>query len=377
MATIKASSQTDLIDLTDGYSVILSNESHVFNGDTDSVDNTQSTTTTVMALCGSEQVPATVGAITGATGITGVSDGKTPAPVITITATSALKTAGTLTIPVQIGDITIDKQFSYSIAFKGQTGATGATGPQGIQGLQGATGAQGIQGKAGANGVSSYTHIAYADSATGSGFDQDPGSHTYMGMYVDSTAADSTDATKYAWSLIKGQKGDTGVAGAKGVDGKTPYFHTAFATAADGSTGFSTTSPTGATYIGTYTDYTSADSTDATKYAWVLFKGATGAQGATGATGAKGDTGNNGADALALVIISSGGTIFKNTAIATTLTAHVYKGGVEVTGSALSALGTIKWYKDGSTTATATGQSLVVAAGDVTNKANYEANLEG
>lgn len=370
MATIKASSQTDLVDLTDGYSVMLSNENHTFLGDTDSVASTQTITTTVVALCGSEQVSAKVGTITGATGITAVSDGKTPAPVITITATSALTKDGTLTIPVQIGDITIDKQFSYSIAFKGQTGATGATGPQGIQGLQGATGAQGIQGKAGANGVSSYTHIAYADSATGSGFDQDPGSHTYMGMYVDSTAADSTDATKYAWSLIKGQKGDTGVAGAKGVDGKTPYFHTAYATAADGSTGFSTTSPTGATYIGTYTDYTSADSTDATKYAWVLFKGATGAQGATGAKG------NNGADALTLVIISSGGTIFKNTDIATTLTAHVYKGGVEVTGSALTALGTIKWYKDGSTTAIATGQSLVVAAGDVKNKANYEANLE-
>lgn len=371
MATIKASSQTDLVDLTDGYSVMLSNENNTFLGDTDSVASTQTITTTVVALCGSEQVSAKVGTITGATGITAVSDGKTPAPVITITATSALTKDGTLTIPVQIGDITIDKQFSYSIAFKGQTGATGATGPQGIQGLQGATGAQGIQGKAGANGVSSYTHIAYADSATGSGFDQDPGSHTYMGMYVDSTAADSTDATKYAWSLIKGQKGDTGVAGAKGVDGKTPYFHTAYAKSADGSTGFSTTSPTEATYIGTYTDYTSADSTDATKYAWVLFKGATGAQGATGAKG------NNGADALTLVIISSGGTIFKNTDIATTLTAHVYKGGVEVTGSALTALGTIKWYKDGATTAIATGQSLVVAAGDVKNKANYEANLEG
>ena len=78
-----------------------------------------------------------------------------------------------------------------------------------------------------------------------------------------------------------------------------------------------------------------------------------------------------------MAITSSGGTIFKNTAIATTLTAHVYKGGVEVTGSALSALGTIKWYKDGGTTAVATGATYTIGAGDITNKATFCAQLEG
>ena len=71
------------------------------------------------------------------------------------------------------------------------------------------------------------------------------------------------------------------------------------------------------------------------------------------------------------------GTIFKNSAIETVLTAHVYQGGVEVTGAALTALGTIKWYKDGSSTAAATGQTLTISAGDVTNKATYIAQLEG
>ena len=47
----------------------------------------------------------------------------------------------------------------------------------------------------------------------------------------------------------------------------------------------------------------------------------------------KGDTGDNGEDALILVITSSNGLIFKNTDIATVLTAHVYKGGLELTGS--------------------------------------------
>ena len=97
----------------------------------------------------------------------------------------------------------------------------------------------------------------------------------------------------------------------------------------------------------------------------------------TGATGGKGDPGAAGADAITLVITSSNGTIFKNSSIATTLTAHVYKAGIEITGSALTALGTIKWYKDGSSTASSTGQTLVISAGDVANKATYIAQLEG
>lgn len=78
-----------------------------------------------------------------------------------------------------------------------------------------------------------------------------------------------------------------------------------------------------------------------------------------------------------MAITSSNGFIFKNTSVATTLTAHVYKGGAEVTGSALSALGTIKWYKDGGATAVASGQTLTISAGDVSSKASYTAQLEG
>ena len=76
-------------------------------------------------------------------------------------------------------------------------------------------------------------------------------------------------------------------------------------------------------------------------------------------------------------VTSSNGTIFKNSTVETVLTAHVYQGGVEVTETALTALGTIKWYKDGGTTAVATGQTLTISAGDVTSKATYIAQLEG
>ena len=102
-----------------------------------------------------------------------------------------------------------------------------------------------------------------------------------------------------------------------------------------------------------------------------------GPQGEKGDTGARGPAGAAGADAITMAISSSAGTIFKNSAIVTTLTAHVYKAGIEVTGSALTALGTIKWYKDGGSSAVATGQTLSISAGDVTNKATYVAQLEG
>ena len=75
-------------------------------------------------------------------------------------------------------------------------------------------------------------------------------------------------------------------------------------------------------------------------------------------------------------VTSSNGFFFKNTSVATTLTAHVYQGGAELTSTQIAALGTVKWYKDGSTTATATGATLTIDAGQVTNKASYVAQLE-
>lgn len=97
----------------------------------------------------------------------------------------------------------------------------------------------------------------------------------------------------------------------------------------------------------------------------------------TGATGATGATGNPGADAITLSITSSNGTIFKNSAIATVLTAHVYRAGAELNATQIAALGTIKWYKDGDETAVGTGTTLTIDAGDVSHKASYVAQLEG
>lgn len=155
---------------------------------------------------------------------------------------------------------------------KGDKGETGERGPQGIQGLQGPKGDQGIQGSKGADGKTQYTHIAYANDATGGGFSQTDHSKAYIGMYVDFNATDSTDPTKYRWSKWHGDKGATGaqgIQGPKGADGRTPYLHIAYANSADGRTDFSTSNSDNKRYLGTYTDYTQADSTDPTKYTWM------------------------------------------------------------------------------------------------------------
>ena len=98
--------------------------------------------------------------------------------------------------------------------------------------------------------------------------------------------------------------------------------------------------------------------------------------GADGKDGKNGTNGKDGQDAISLIITSSNGLIFKNTAISTTLSAHVYKGPTEITGSALSTLGTLNWYKDDSSKPVGTGTSLVIDVGDVKDRATYVCQLE-
>lgn len=143
-------------------------------------------------------------------------------------------------------------------------------------------GPQGIPGKDGKDGKTQYTHLAYANSADGrTDFSVSDGNREYIGMYVDFVEADSTDPTKYTWSLIKGADGAQGVPGTPGANGKTPYFHIAYANSADGRTGFSVDDSVNKLYIGQYTDYTPDDSTDPTKYSWTKIKGEQGTAGRT------------------------------------------------------------------------------------------------
>lgn len=109
-------------------------------------------------------------------------------------------------------------------------------------------------------------------------------------------------------------------------------------------------------------------------------KGDTGAQGPKGETGAqgpKGATGAAGADAITMAITTDNGSIFKNSSGSTTLTAHVYRAGSELSSQDVAKLGTIRWYKDGGATAVGTGATLSVSASSVDSKAVYTAQLEG
>lgn len=348
---IKAVNQIDVIDLTDGYSVVLTSDSHTFLGTTTSVNGTQTTTTQVMALCGSEQVPCTVGTITCPTGISAVSDGKSPMPTITVTATSALTKSGTVTIPIVVnGDITINKTFSYSIAFKGQTGQNGTSVTVSSTSVTYQVGASGTTKPTGewSTTVPNVPNGQFLWTKTVVRYSDGKSTEAYSVSYKGTNGSNGSNGTSVTVS-------STSVTYQAGTSGTTPPTGT-----------WSTTVPSVANgqYLWTKTVVNYSDGKYTESYS-VSYKGTNGING------------TNGKDAITMAITSSGGTIFKNTAIATTLTAHVYKGGVEVTGSALSALGTIKWYKDGGTTAVATGATYTIGAGDITNKATFSAQLEG
>src|SRR5699024_113250 len=185
---------------------------------------------------------------------------------------------------------------------KGEKGDKGDTGPRGLTGAQGPKGDQGIKGADGTDGLPSYTHIAYADTITGSGFSHNDATKPFIGIYTDNNATSSGTASKYTWSKWHGEDGSDGVQGPKGADGLPSYTHFAYANNATGTSGFSTTDSLNKSYLGIYTDNIKADSEDPAKYTWTLIKGATGArgpQGVQGLQGPKGDQGikgNTGAD---------------------------------------------------------------------------------
>ncbi|MED5856647.1 phage tail spike protein [Streptococcus anginosus] len=157
---------------------------------------------------------------------------------------------------------------------KGDRGERGERGLQGLQGLQGAKGDQGIPGAKGADGRTQYTHLAYADTVSGGGFSQTNADKAYIGVYVDFNITDSKNPADYRWTKWKGSDGQNGKDGAQGIpgkpgaDGRTPYFHRAWANSADGRDGFSTSDSTNKRYLGTLTDFTEADSQDPTRYKW-------------------------------------------------------------------------------------------------------------
>ncbi|HEN5776247.1 TPA: phage tail protein [Streptococcus agalactiae] len=67
---------------------------------------------------------------------------------------------------------------------------------------------------------------------------------------------------------LQGPRGEQGIPGPAGADGKTPYWHVAYANSSDGTVDFSVSDSANKRYIGQYTDYDAIDSSDPKKYRW-------------------------------------------------------------------------------------------------------------
>ena len=149
-------------------------------------------------------------------------------------------------------------------------------------------GKDGVPGEPGEDGKTLYTWIAYSDNADGNPMYQQPKDTTmYIGIATNKeTATESDDPKDYVWSKFKG---DDGLPGVPGADGKTSYFHIKYSSV-ENPTSSSQMTETPSDYIGTYVDYTQADSTDPKKYTWARFKGFNGEDGLPGVNGEDGKT---------------------------------------------------------------------------------------
>lgn len=344
MATIKSSDQISIVDITDAYSVMLTNEAHTFAGGTASA-NAGTTTTQVLAFCGADQVGVTIGTITCPTGITAKSDNNATSPTITITVGNTVTDGGVLKIPVTITGkgVTIEKEFSYSIAFTGK----GITKVETFY----------LTTSAG-TGVTTNT----------TGWDTTPDATTttnkYIWSYQKTTYTDGS--TTSSTPAIVGTHGTTGATGATGNGVskiETFYLTTDASTGVTTSTTGWSTTPVATTvakpYIWSYQKFTYTDNTTGASTPAIV-----------------GTHGASGADAITISITTDNGSVFKNSEGTTTLTAHVYSAGAELTADQITALGTLKWYKNGSTTATTTGATCTVDADDIDGKATYTVQLE-
>lgn len=156
-------------------------------------------------------------------------------------------------------------------------------------------GEQGIPGAAGKDGKTTYFHMKYSAVPNPTSYsDMTETPNKYIGTYADYELDDSTDPSKYTWGKFQGDNGEDGadgIPGKNGENGETSYVHFAYATSADGKTGFSTTDTVGKTYMGQYVDFNKVDSTDPTKYRWSKIQGPQGEQGAQGLQGLQGEQG--------------------------------------------------------------------------------------
>lgn len=370
MAKITGIGQITLQDLTDGYSVNLTSESAVFTGGDSGVPSGLSASTQITAFTGAVQmtnVSVAKEKIIVPTGITAaVQNSGTSTVSVMFTTGSGFAPPCSATIPVDITNgsstVTMNKKFSFVEAKKGNIGATGAAG----------------------RSISQVTNY-YLASSSATGVET-----TDSGWTKTMQSTDTTNKYLWCYQLITYSSGDPtktvpviigthGATGGTGATGKgiskveNRYLTTSLSSgiSAETTTGWSdtpTATDTTNKYIWCYQLITYTDDTTTKTTAAII-----GTHGATGATGAAG------ADSIAVFIYSSGPQFFRNNSGSTTLTAMVTVGGVEQTitdAGVCGSLGSIKWYKDKSTTPIKTAKSITVTADDVDGQAVYWAKLE-
>lgn len=202
---VKGQASQTVVDLTDGFSVSLSQDSASWNGGISSLGSEQNVAVTVTAYQGASIAGSySVGTCTcsDSSNCTATVSGSTVNIKVKATATSG----GTVTIPVTIttngSSVTINKTFSYSIALKGQTGGTGPTGVS--MRNKGAW----TSGTAYTAGTSGGTYI---DVVT-----LDGSSYACKSGHTASSTNKPPNSTY--WTLLS-EKGEQGIQGIQGVQG--------------------------------------------------------------------------------------------------------------------------------------------------------------
>lgn len=356
---IKSADQITIVDVTDAYSVMLTSEAYTFVGGTGGVEPGQSCATEVVAFCGTNQcsaVAVTAADIVCPTGISAaVSNSGTSKPKITFTTTATISTACEATIPVIVDGITVNKKFSFAVAKAGINGQNGTSVT--VKNTS-------ITYQVGNSGTTKPTGSWVADVPSAG-----KGQYLWTKTVVNYSDGKSTEAYSVSYQGINGQDGQNGTSVTVSGNSVTYQVGTSGTTTPTGTWVADVPSVPNGQYLWTKTVVNYSDGKSTTSYS-VSYKGTNGTNGING---------TNGKDAITLSITSSNGTIFKNNSGSTVLTAHVFKGGVEQTvadNGTVSGIGTVKWYKSGSTTAVATAKTLSISAKDVANSQAYTCQLE-
>ena len=152
-----------------------------------------------------------------------------------------------------------------------------------VDGTDGQNGMDGVPGKDGVDGKTYYTWIRYADDAEGNGISNDPTGKSFIGFaYNKETPLESNNPSDYMWSDIKGEQG---VPGEVGADGKTYYTWIAYSDNPDGNPMYQQPNEN-TKYIGIAVNKESqTESSDPNDYTWSRFKGEQGDKGDKGDTG--------------------------------------------------------------------------------------------